>query len=597
MDRAFMQRLDWDKALSLLKSKSFRACMSTFADLNFDYDDQTLRDWHPFTLAAKAMSMDEDTPTFEEATNGPYADEFWNAMDQELETLESMKVWDVVKREPWMNVLPSTWALRIKRNPDGSVRKYKARFCARGDRQIAGVDFFETFAPVVNWTTVRLLMIIASILDLKLAQVDYTAAFVHAPIDRDPNWDNLTPEEQRRSGVYVEMPRGYGKPGQVYKLKKSLYGLKQSPRNFFNYSAAQLEAVGLKSQTDVDPCLFIGDGILCVVYVDDCYFAAKSMDLIDQTIEKIRARGITLEKEPDSAGFLGVKIQRDEAAGTVTFTQAGLIQRIVKTLGVTHGASTPAKCVLHKDEHGDPPQGTYSYSSVIGMMWYLYAHSRPEIGFALSQASRFAQNPKRSHEEALERIGQYLLKTADKGLIIKPHKDNLNIDAYVDADFCGLYGSEKRSDPTSVKSRTGYVICVAGCPLVWASKLQNEVTLSTMMAEYYALATAMKEVIPLRRLLQVMAGGAGLPEDMITTFKTTVWEDNAGALILANLDPGQTTPRSKFYDLKVHWFRSHLKPNSITVEKIDTKEQKADIFTKNLNQEVFERLRLLLCGW
>ena len=118
-----------------------------------------------------------------------------------------------------------------------------------------------------------------------------------------------------------------------------------------------------------------------------------------------------------------------------------------------------------------------------------------------------------------------------------------------------------------------------------------------MMAEYYALSTAMREVLPLRLLVKTVGVGCGLDSKCLTTFKTTVWEDNSGALALANLEPGQHTPRSKFYDVKVHWFRSHLKPNDIVVRKIDTAEQKADLFTKPLSREIFVKIRLLLMGW
>jgi hypothetical protein len=171
------------------------------------------------------------------------------------------------------------------------------------------------------------------------------------------------------------------------------------------------------------------------------------------------------------------------------------------------------------------------------------------------------------------------------------------MDVYVDADFMGLYGKEKRNDPTNVKSRTGYVICVNDCPIIWHSKLQDSIALSTMMAEYYALSTAMRDVLPLRTLLQTVAKGCGVDSNCLTTFRTTVWEDNNGCLTLANLDPGQQTPRSKFYDCKVHWFRSHLKPKNIEVKKIDTKFQLADMFTKDMPKDGFERLRELLLGW
>ena len=143
---------------------------------------------------------------------------------------------------------------------------------------------------------------------------------------------------------------------------------------------------------------------------------------------------------------------------------------------------------------------------------------------------------------------------------------------------------------------------INGCPVIWQSKLIDAVCLSTMMAEYYALSIAMREVLPLRELVKTVAHGMNLYDRVETDFKVTVWEDNNGCLTLANLDPGQSTPRSKFYDSKVHWFRQHLNDGrdgspSIKVVKVGTEEQLADLFTKPLSREVFERLRKMLMGW
>jgi hypothetical protein len=107
----------------------------------------------------------------------------------------------------------------------------------RGDRQVEGVDFFDTFAPVVNWRTVRLMLILSAILGLSTHQVDYTAAFIHAPINED---------------VYVDMPRGFSESGKILKLKKSLYGLKQSPQNFFQFLKGKLKMIGFVSVMDID---------------------------------------------------------------------------------------------------------------------------------------------------------------------------------------------------------------------------------------------------------------------------------------------------------------------------------------------------------
>ena len=179
--------------------------------------------------------------------------------------------------------------------------------------------------------------------------------------------------------------------------------------------------------------------------------------------------------------------------------------------------------------------------------------------------------------------------------VLEPH---LTDDVYVDADFAGGWGHEDPLDPVCVKSRTGYMIEVMGCPVQWTSKLQPCIATSTMEAEYTALSMALRVVIPFMDVCRYFvskfrpARGSSL-----ITFKTTVHEDNMGALTLAKLEPGRSTPRSKFYAIKMHWFRSHLKPREIELEYIESSQQKADIFTKALTTAEFLRARKLTCGW
>ena len=596
LNNEYLHGLTWDGLLSSLHTTQGRQVFAQMAR-SFDPVNQTQEDWNPLALAARAN--DADTPNWHQAMNGPYAKEFWAACETELETLRQMNVWDVVDREPWMNVLPSTWAFKLKRYADGLLRKVKARFCARGDRQIEGIDFFETYAPVVSWTTVRLMLILSIQLNLVTQQHDYTAAFVHADIDKPPNYEDLSEEEKRRSGVYVEMPKGFSEPGKVLKLKKSLYGLKQAPRTFFEHISGELQAVGFQQMVDVDPCLFISDKVVCLLYVDDSYLCAENEEDINEVVRKLNERGMQLSEEEKKAPFLGVKIDKLED-GTIRMNQTGLIDRIIEALGCEDlpPVDTPVTETLPKDPEGEPAQGTFNYASVIGMLWYLVGHTRPDLCMAVSQAARFTYCPKRSHEEALIRIGQYLKKTRDGGMLFKPTGPGpLKVEVFVDSDFLGLYGKESRTDPTSVKSRTGYLIRINGCPVIWSSKLQDSIALSTMMAEYYALSTALKEVIPLRELIKVISKHADLADPELATFKTTVWEDNIGAQTLATLEPGHQTPRSKFYDVKVHWFRQYVKDKTIEVKRIDTSEQLADIFTKPSPREPFERIRKLILGW
>ena len=505
LNEQFLMGLKWNQAINAIKSNDLQSMMNLMSQ-HTDVDDGTVEWMHPMILAAQANSA--DNPTWNEAMSGPDKDGYWKAMELEVDTLEQTQdTWDIVDRKDWMNVLPSTWAFKCKRYPDGSVRKLKARFCARGDKQIEGVDYFDTFAPVVNWTTVRLMLILSLILNLSTAQVDYTAAFVHAPIDKNPEWDNMTEEEREKSGVYVQMPRGFTQPGKVLKLKKSLYGLRQSPRNFFQYLKSKLESCGFESNDDVDPCLFVSDKVIALVYVDDTLLFSPKPEYIEEAMAELSASGLELQVEDSVAGFLGVHIDRSEVDGSIKLTQSGLIKRIVDALDVGHldKVMTPAAGKpLVKDEFGDPPEGKYSYASVVGMLQYLQGHSRPDITYAVSQCARFVHSPRRSHEIALERIGRYLKGTMNEGLILRP-SDELDIDCYVDSDFAGLWPHEDKLDPVCVKSRTGFVIFIAQCPVIWMSRLQGEIATSTQESEYIALSTAMRSVLPFQRAAKHIA--------------------------------------------------------------------------------------------
>jgi hypothetical protein len=196
--------------------------------------------------------------------------------------------------------------------------------------------------------------------------------------------------------------------------------------------------------------------------------------------------------------------------------------------------------------------------SNLRLLQYLQGHSQPDISFAVSQISQYTFGPKRSHELALEQIGRYLKGTIEKGLILKPNltESEFKIDVYVDAAFASGWGTELGTNPDSVKSQTGFIIEVMGCSVIWCSKLQPCIATSTIESKYTALSMALRAAIPLLDVTKSINDGLRLIVTRLLTFKATVHEDNMGALRLAQLEPGQHTPRSKFYALKLHWFRS-----------------------------------------
>jgi hypothetical protein len=344
----------------------------------------SLADIQPHILQDKMRKSDPDNPTWTKAMNSPEADKWWQACEVEMNTLENdLKAWKLVKRLPGMNVILSTWAFKLKRYPDGSVKKYKARLCVRGDCQTEGVDFWETWAPVVHWSTVRTMMMLSTKLGLESAQADITGAFVHA---------DLEPGEQ----IFVQQPQGFRRgENLVLSLNKSVYGLKQAPRYFFRHLKKRLELCGLK-QSPNDPCLFVGSKVIAVVYVDDILFYSKSKESIHQVVAELKDKHqVAIHIKGDAEGFLGVDIKPLENQGSqrrLLLTQTGLTKRIVEALGLCSSNSmaigTPAETSpLPKDANGEPAVGSFNYAAVVGMLLYLSGHTRPDIAFAVHQCA------------------------------------------------------------------------------------------------------------------------------------------------------------------------------------------------------------------
>jgi hypothetical protein len=308
--------------------------------------------------------------------------------------------------------------------------------------------------------------------------------------------------------------------------------------------------------------------------------------------------GLELTVEGDVSDFLGVKIDR-KPNGEIHLTQPHLIDSILELLQL-QGDKCKIKAIPaassrillgHKDSltHDD----SFDYRQVVGKLLYLEKSTRPDIAYAVHQCARFAAAPMVEHAQAIRWIARYLKGTKDKGIVLKPLEQSF--ECFVDADFAGNWDPTDTVSPSTAKSRSGYVIKYAGCPIVWASKMQTEVALSTTEAEYIALSTALRECIPLMRLLEELQA-AGF--DVAVTkpqVKCRVFEDNSGAIELATVH--KTRPRTKHLNVKYHHFRHHVDSGAIEVVSIKSEEQQADLLTKPLSEELLQRHRSKIMGW
>lgn len=545
-------------------------------------------EWLPYAYAAP--SSDPDTYTWQQCMEDEdHRDEWLEAALAEVRALEAHGTWEEVpESEATSKILPGTWVGRVKRRPDGTVIKRKMRYCVRGDLQEGDID---SHSQVAAWSSVRLLLVLALTLGWYTCCCDFSNAFVQATL-KNPIWIHLP------RGFSPQSPKGNK---TILRLIKSLYGQAEAPKLWQEHLAKALMKLGFK-RSPHDRCVFYKDGAMLVTFVDDVLFAWRSKEDADKFFEELKAQKFDFTVEESVTSYLGIKFEHSEEDGSYTLTQPGLIDKIIEDMGMEdcNPNKTPsARVPLGKDAEGTPFKGPWNYRSIVGKLLYLSTNTRPDISYAVSQVCRFSHDPKESHARAIKMIVRYLKGTRTQGTIVRP-TGNLNLEAYCDADFAGLYGTEAPEDPNSVKSRMGYIIKLGGCPIVWKSQLIPDVTLSTAESEYAALSACMRVMIPLRRLLTELAGGLGLPQAQQASVSARVFEDNNAALQLAVNQ--RITSRTRHYQVKWHHFWTNVKRDDgetpdILVMRVESALQDADYFTKGLPHETFVANRRRVQGW
>ncbi|KAK3719576.1 hypothetical protein QZH41_006798 [Actinostola sp. cb2023] len=338
--------------------------------------------------------------TVSEALNGPDADQWHVAMQQEMDSLHKHDVWNITELPDGRKAVGSKWVFRVKYNADGSMERRKARLVAQGFSQKQGVDYDETFSPVVRFESLRTVIALSVKQELKLHQMDVTTAFLNGDLKEE---------------VYMRQPEGFsvkGKEHLVCKLNKSLYGLKQSPR-CWNYTLDEhLKSMGFV-QTPSDPCIYVSDEdanpFIIAVYVDDIVLAGPSDEKIAEVKQNISER-FEVKDMGELKYFLGVQVIQED--GKVWIGQPTYTENILKKFGMENckPVSTPVdpNFKLTKAGADNVPHNQSDYQSVVGSLLYLSSVSRPDIAFAVSNVARYSSNPTNEHWAAVKRILRYL---------------------------------------------------------------------------------------------------------------------------------------------------------------------------------------------
>eukprot|EP00873_Tetraselmis_striata_P000262 jgi/Tetstr1/420526/TSEL_011616.t1 len=511
-------------------------------------------------FAAVTQGVDEPI-TLKQALSGPFKEQWAQAVESEFNSLEKQGTWVVCELPEERTAIPSKWVFKVKYNADGSIARFKARLVVQGCRQRHGIDYAETFAPTVKFTTIRVLFAIAVQYGWNIHQVDVDTAFLYAPVEEE---------------IYMRPPPGYeqydarGRP-MVLRLLKSLYGLKQSPRNWHNTLHKFLVCYGFQ-QLKSDPGAYVywqGGQLICilVVYVDDMIFAFKDAVWAADFKTALGAR-FDIKDLGVCAWALGMAVERDWDNATLKVHQAKYIDDMVHkfNLADAYAVSTPAEVGADVPGSNKPLAAEMPYQALVGSLLYAMVATRPDIAEAVSKLCRVMAKPEERHWQAAKRVLRYLKGTKTLGLTFSGGKADGLLHGYCDADWAG--------DVVSRRSTTGFVFMLCGAAVSWKSQLQATVALSTAEAEYMALCAAVCEALFLRELLRELC--------CAQSEATVIFEDNQSCIALTR-NP-MTHGRSKHIAIKYHFTREKVLSGEVAIEYCPTAQMVADALTKALGR-------------
>jgi Reverse transcriptase (RNA-dependent DNA polymerase)/gag-polypeptide of LTR copia-type/GAG-pre-integrase domain len=517
------------------------------------------KQYSDFQIYHTSSSPESEPTSFRQAHSHP---KWREAMAREIDALAKNQTWSLVSPPDNTNVVGCKWVYKIKRHADGSLERYKAHLVAKGFSQEEGVDFFDTYSPVVRPTTIRLVLSLAISLGWELQQLDVQNAFLHGQLDET---------------VYMTQPPGFvdpNHPHHVCKLSKALYGLKQSPRAWFRTLSTALVALGFHAST-YDPSLFVFHShnitITLLVYVDDIIITGNNSSSLHNLISLLQKQ-FALKTLGSLTFFLGIEVLHTPSGLHLSQT------KYIKDLLLRANMHNSKPCYSPMDSHltlskFDTPlmDNPSLYRMIVGALQYVTI-TRPDITFAVNKVSQFMHSPSLTHWTAVKRILRYLNGSITHGIQLTK-TDSFQLHAYSDADWAGCVDDRH--------STSGFAIFLGPNLLSWSSKKQVTVSRSSTEAEYRALALAAAELIWLQYLLTELHIDIFLPP--------ILWCDNIGATFLAS-NP-MFHARTKHVEIDYHFIRERAQANQLIIRFICSKDQTADVLTKPLPSPRFLQLR------
>ncbi|KAK4372584.1 hypothetical protein RND71_007968 [Anisodus tanguticus] len=483
-------------------------------------------------------------------------------MTDEYNALIDNKTWELVPRPSGINVIRSMWIFAHKENSDGSFARYKVRLVSDGKTQQVGIDCGETFSPVVKPATIHTVLSLALSKACPIHQLNVKNAFLHSDL---------------KETIYMHQPLGFRDPNHphhVCLLKKSLYGLKQSPRAWYTRFADYVSTIGF-THSRSDNSLFIyrrGSSLAYILlYVNDIILTASS-DALRRSIMTMLSSEFAMKDLGPLSYFLGIVVKRH--SGGLFLSQrkyaAEIIERDVMSSCKSTSTPVDAKPNLSAAA-GAPYEDPTRYRSLAGAFQYL-TFTKPDITYAIQQVCFFMHDPRVEHMNAIKRIIRYIQGTLDYGLHLY-HSSTSTLVSYTDADWGGC--------PDTRRSTSGYCMFLGSNLVSWSAKRQATLSRSSAEAEYRGVANVVSESCWLRNLL--------LEVHCLIQKATLVYCDNISAIYLSGNSVQHQ--RTKHIEINIHFVREKVARGHVRVCHVPSRYQIADIFTKGLPSVLFEDFR------
>ena len=517
-------------ASPLSSSSSARSQPCKFKELSQLYEEtQPMNEEEAFLLS------EEEPGNFLEALR----EKVWKAaMEEEFNQIQKNNTLSLVTPLASCKPIGLKWVFKVKKDSSGQLTKHKAQLVVKGYAQRYGIDFTDVFAPVARMETIRVLLALAAVFDVK-------SSFLNGEILEE---------------IYIKQLEGYEIPRKehhVYKLRKALYGLKQAPRAWYSKLDKSLLELGL-IRSNHEPAVYYNPSNLYIgVYVDDLLVAGSSKERILEFKDKMKSL-FDMTDFGLLKSYLGIQVNQLE--GEITLAQSSYARKILSDFNLLecNSSQTPlkVKTMLSQDDSKNPVDST-TYRSLMGSLRYL-THTRPDLMFCTGYLSRYMESPSKEHFTSAKRVLRYVKGTLNLGLSYKQGRE-LYLVGYCDSDYGG--------DSVDRKSTSGAFFFLGDNIITWMSQKQRIVALSACEAEYISLTLAACQGVWLADLIAELTGRCVKP--------VRIFVDNKSAIDLAKNTVFHS--RSKHIKIRYHYVRTCVQSGDVEVIHIPSTEQRADI--------------------